>query len=102
MVVNVQFGGPELVRWRRRISRQLDLHFASLRRRVQAVDVRLHRQNTTSEAGFVCDMQVRLRDERRLSVNARGANPNICIADAAARMARTVSREVRRLGIVSG
>jgi ribosome-associated translation inhibitor RaiA len=102
MIVDVRFGEPDLTRWRQRVHRQLHLNLASSRARVHAVRVRLNRQGVTPEARFACEMQARLKDDRRLSVYTHGSNPNVCIADAAARLARTLSRHINGRRIVSG
>ena len=97
MDINIRVSASELEPWLPRVHRQLNLNLSSLRENVRTVDVRLDKEQGNPVARITCRMQALLQDERQVMVDTNGSNPNICIADAAARLARTVGRDLYRL-----
>ena len=95
MQVDIRLGNQELEPLRVRIQRQLDFKIASLRERVNRLEVNLDQQLLDSAPKFTCTMYARLQDGQVKIAQTGGEHPNVCIADAAARLARSVSRETR-------
>ena len=95
MQVDIHLSSRELEPWRERIHRQLDFKIATLSDLVSRLEVSLERQFEGTSPLFTCNMQAHMPDGRIKVARTGGEYPNVCIADAAARLARSVGREVR-------
>ena len=74
--------------------RQIEFKLSSLRPQVQQVNVAigLEGRGATAEPLFSCSVTARTRKNRDLSVATRGRQAQICIADAASRISRSIAR----------
>ncbi len=96
MIIDIALSGDLNRRWRPRVQRQLDFKLASA-----ASSVRVLRVSLTQATGiplgenYRCNMQAMLVDGGTEEVCATGS-PNIAIADAAARLARSIGRRAKR------
>ena len=80
-------------RWRERVSREIDLKFASAGSNVRLLIASLRVLKVNEGELYTCEIEARLRSGKRRKVETQGGHPNICIADAAARLARSIRRD---------
>ena len=93
MVVEIEIDAELEGLWRDRMSRQINFKFASAATSVRLLNARLVVANEADSPLYTCEMEARLRNGERRSVETQGLHPNICIADAAARLARSIRRD---------
>ncbi len=79
--------------WRERIDRQISYKFASAGAIVRMLSVRLELDEERGASIYHCRMQARLKNGERRDAETKGAYPNMCVADAAARLARSIRRD---------
>ena len=93
MVVEIDIDAGLDGPWRERMSRQINFKFASAAASVRLLTARLKVASDGGSPLYVCEMEGRLRNGERRTVETQGSHPNICIADAAARLARSIRRD---------
>ena len=93
MIVEIDIGADLEPAWRERIDRQINFKFASAGTNVRLLNVRLELKDEQGSSVYMCLMEARLKNGGRKSVVTQGMHPNMCIADAAARLARSISRD---------
>ena len=90
--------------WRETIERQLNLALASLHWQVYRLDVDLESvaqegNDASPQARYCCRLQAELRVGRTECITVFNSDPQICVADAAARLRRVVARD-KQLGLM--
>ncbi len=96
---------PELPQTlRSAVERQLNFTLASLHWQVGRLTVELEpidagTANTGGQDGFSCRLQAELRVGRAQVITVINSDPQICVADAAARLRRIVKRD-KQLGLM--
>ncbi len=93
MIVELEVQEGLQAAWADRIRRQIDFKLASLTAHVRMVRVRLSvTPDKTGNDVYRCTMQATLAGSVVEEAITTGPLPNICVADAAARLARTIAR----------
>lgn len=89
--------------WRDIIERQLNFALASLHWQVHRLQVKLDPvlpdDATRTHTGYCCRLQAELRVGRTECISVYNRDPQICVADAAARLRRVVARD-KQLGLM--
>ncbi len=86
--------------WRERIQRQLDFKLSSIYQELDRLDVNVYRvegASGDSSRHYLCRIQASLSNGRVLNAHVQSTSPNICVADACARLRRSINRD-RALG----
>ena len=89
--IRVEHGRAEF--WAERIRRQLDYKLSGLEHRVETLEVVLTKRAQSGD-GFECRMLATLTNGEERHALTRGSFPQICVADAAARLGREITRTV--------
>ena len=93
MIVELELDEGLQAAWADRIRRQIDFKLASLTAHVRMVQVWLSvTEDKTGDDMYRCTMRATLGGGVVEEVETTGPLPNICVADAAARLARTIAR----------
>ncbi len=79
--------------WRERIDRQISYKFASAGATVRMLSVQLELAEEQDAPIYHCRMEARLKSGERRHAETKGTYPNMCVADAAARLARSIRRD---------
>ena len=83
-------------RLRDSLQRLLEYRLASRSDAIEMIEATLAKQHDTNqESWYTCNLQVTLTSGVELCTKMRGPNPNVCVADAASRLARSVARELK-------
>ena len=77
----------------RRVNRQINFKLASVGAQVRVLTVNLGVTGVHGERFYACTMEARLQTGERKVAHTEGKQPNMCIADAAARLARSLRRD---------
>jgi len=95
MIIDIDVASALSDVWDTRIHRQIDFKLRPKSDSVRSLTVRLAKLDGANTAKlYECTMHARLRDGADVETVARGL-PNVCIADAASRLAREISRSVQ-------
>ena len=82
-----------------KVKRQVAFKLQPKSTSVETVRVTLKTLNfADDDPWYVCSMSAKLKKGSNLRAQFRGRQPNICIADTASRLSRTIAREVQQLG----
>ncbi len=96
MVVDITLAKGLSESWRDRIQRQVDYKLASKAGSIRSLTIRLTPAvGPTMQDSLLCAIDAKLADGQVESVRVTGA-PNMCIADAASRLSRSIGRNAER------
>ncbi|MCR9262104.1 MAG: hypothetical protein NXH95_20505 [Pseudomonadaceae bacterium] len=90
--------------WPAKIERQINFALSSVHWQVVnlAIDLKAAEGNATHpdrDPTYCCRLQAELRGGRKQEISVVSSNPQVCVADAAARLRRVVTRD-RQLGLM--
>ncbi len=90
--------------WPAKIERQINFALASVHWQVVnlAIDLKAREgavADPDRDPTYCCRLQAELRGGRRQEISVVSSNPQVCVADAAARLRRVVTRD-RQLGLM--
>ena len=97
LTINIGPGVPNMLekKLRRQLSYKLAAFEPSVKGLVATLSLEENRLHKTT--WYLCQMRASLIGGGQYSFELRSAHPNICIADAASRLARQISRKTRSL-----
>lgn len=90
--------------WPAKIERQINFALASVHWQVVHLAIELKANEIApnhldAEPTYCCNLQAELRGGRKQTISVVSSNPQACVADAAARLRRVVTRD-RQLGLM--
>lgn len=90
--------------WPAKIERQINFALASVHWQVVhlAIDLKANSSapnHLEADPTYCCNLQAELRGGRKKNISVVSSNPQACVADAAARLRRVVTRD-RQLGLM--
>ena len=97
MLTQINIGPTLAPSWRAVIERQLNFELAALHPQVRHLLILLEPANADNwrakQETFCCRLEAELRTGETQVITALNRDPQICVADAAARLRRVVSRD---------
>lgn len=93
MIVEIEIEDGLELNVQRQVNRQINFKFASAGAHVRVLSVSIGTTEDHGEFLYACQMDASLHNGGRKTAHTEGKHPNMCITDAAARLARSICRD---------